>query len=317
MNKKLTITQLFELFAIVLLMACIASLFAEKSRFLELLSHFNNQYLYSALTLAILLAIIRNGRGFIIAIVSLLIAGNAVLPTYFKPERLTVNDTVNLKVLLANVYTSNDNHQKIIDLINAESPDIVVLQEVNDQWISSLQPVFALYPYKVTKPRNDNFGIALFSKVPVVAHQITNWGNIGIPSIEAEFEVENASFTVLATHPLPPISKETYRFRNNQISDVAYRAAEIQQAKLIVGDLNMTMWSPDYQALEKVSGLRNARNGFGVIPTWPAALTFFGIPIDHVLVSSEFSVNGINAGPNVGSDHLPLIVELSLELDNE
>lgn len=35
-------------------------------------------------------------------------------------------------------------------------------------------------------------------------------------------------------------------------------------------------------------------------------------PIDHCLVSSEFTVKNIKTGNDIGSDHLPLIIELSL-----
>ncbi|NET13198.1 MAG: endonuclease/exonuclease/phosphatase family protein, partial [Okeania sp. SIO1H6] len=99
---------------------------------------------------------------------------------------------------------------------------------------------------------------------------------------------------------------------------------QLNHPVILAGDLNITMWSPDYHKLEQETGLRNSRLGFGIIPTWPARFNnsvllyilsrFFQIPIDHCLISSEIKVVNVNtranSGLNLGSDHLPLITDL-------
>ena len=37
---------------------------------------------------------------------------------------------------------------------------------------------------------------------------------------------------------------------------------------MVVGDLNATMWSAPYRSLIDSTGLRNARRGFGILPSW-------------------------------------------------
>ena len=70
------------------------------------------------------------------------------------------------------------------------------------------------------------------------------------------------------------------------------------------------MWSPFYKNMVKTAKRRNARSGFGILPTLPTFLPLAYIPIDHFLVSKEIAVLKIHTGRNVGWDHLPLITDL-------
>ncbi len=87
--------------------------------------------------------------------------------------------------------------------------------------------------------------------------------------------------------------------------------------RICVGDFNTTMWSRYFKDFVEHSGLISVREGFGVLPTWP---TFMGpnwmmLPIDHCLVSDDIRVVRASVGGRMGSDHLPLIVELELPRD--
>jgi endonuclease/exonuclease/phosphatase (EEP) superfamily protein YafD len=48
------------------------------------------------------------------------------------------------------------------------------------------------------------------------------------------------------------------------------------------------------------------------LPTWPADTSYARIAIDHLLVSDGIVVFDLHRGPDVGSDHLPLIVDIGL-----
>jgi endonuclease/exonuclease/phosphatase (EEP) superfamily protein YafD len=111
---------------------------------------------------------------------------------------------------------------------------------------------------------------------------------------------------------LPPINQETFEHRNNQLFEVVSVMGQLSTPKILIGDFNISMWSPIYSNLTKGSGLINARQAFGILPTWPTFLPFMMIPIDHCLVSSDIQVVGIKTGSPVGSDHLPLIVEIAI-----
>jgi endonuclease/exonuclease/phosphatase (EEP) superfamily protein YafD len=84
------------------------------------------------------------------------------------------------------------------------------------------------------------------------------------------------------------------------------------RARILVADLNITPWSPRYDVIESQTGLRNAARSLGYLGTWPASPALLRIPIDHCLVSDSFAVQHVEVGPDIGSDHLPLIVDISI-----
>ena len=106
--------------------------------------------------------------------------------------------------------------------------------------------------------------------------------------------------------------KERPALDNEQLASVAEQLQAIGGPKLLVGDLNTTMWGASYRDFAESTGLHNTRRGFGLAPSWPTHLPFAMIPIDHCLVSDNLVVLDTRTGPDVGSDHLPLIVEFAL-----
>jgi endonuclease/exonuclease/phosphatase (EEP) superfamily protein YafD len=76
------------------------------------------------------------------------------------------------------------------------------------------------------------------------------------------------------------------------------------------GDLNVTSWSPFYSAAF-TDDLVNAREGFGVLPTWPSDFpAWMRTPIDQILLRGGLTVRSIRVGPDFESDHLPIEVVL-------
>jgi len=290
----------------------VATVFSGFHRYLELFSHFKVQYLAISIILCFVLLLLRYFK--ILLVMTIVAALNAsfVLPWYVDRDNDVLGVTKTLKLMHSNVQTSNTEYHKLIDLVRNENPDILILQETSEQWLENLNDLNAVYPYVKTNPRDDNFGIALFSKLPFETVEETRWGPSDLPSLHAKVRVSDQIVSIITTHPLPPTGADYYWSRNLQLIDVADAVRLIDDPIILIGDLNITMWSGDYHQLETDTGLVNARNGFGILPTWPTFLPVAKIPIDHCLVSAKFKVEHIEVGQDIGSDHLPLIVHLGL-----
>ena len=77
-----------------------------------------------------------------------------------------------------------------------------------------------------------------------------------------------------------------------------------------MGDMNATPWSRPFGTLVAASGLCDSRAGFGVQASWPAWSAIVRVPIDHVLVPCDVGVTARRIERDVGSDHLPVVVDL-------
>ena len=141
-------------------------------------------------------------------------------------------------------------------------------------------------------------------------------GKAGVPTLTANLKIDGDSIHLLGTHTLPPVDIEYVTHRNHQAAALADYVAAQKSHVALLGDLNMTSWSPVFQDLIGQSGLRDTRRGFGVQPTWPPQIPYLLIPIDHALVSPNIEVLDRRTGPNLGSDHRAVILDISLHSEH-
>lgn len=276
----------------------------------QLFTHFRLQYLVVSLLFLLLYRLLHNPWIIGAVAASMAISAFYVLPWYLGSPAAAGG--TELKLLHANVLSHNSEHDKLFKLVEDEQPDIIVLQEVSPQWATALQTMKAAYPYGIVEARDGNFGIALLSRLPLAGLVAIESPPLAYPTIVADVAVGGRSLHIVTTHPTIPVSRHLYSARNEQLATLPELLESDSDARLLVGDLNASMWDLHYRELESATGLRNARRGFGVVPTWPTFMPFAMIPIDHVLISDAIGIQDIHSGPRIGSDHLPLVVTMSL-----
>jgi endonuclease/exonuclease/phosphatase (EEP) superfamily protein YafD len=253
----------------------------------------------------------RKWRPALAAFALFLVNGWLIVPFYL-PAAPPAGGGQPVRALLANVGSSRDNHLRVRELIHSADPDLVVLLEVDGIWARELLADRGRYAFSRIVPRDDQFGIAMLSKLPVENPRIMYWGGVHFPSLAVRICTGECTFTLIATHPVPPGNTRMADCRNEHLRDLADFAAVQNSSVLVLGDLNTTPWSPHFRSLLGRGGLRDARRSRGVNPTWPVFFPPMRIPIDHCLVSGDISVRDLRTGPDVGSDHFPLIIDLSV-----
>lgn len=306
------IVFLFILGAIASLLFSIAGYLGKFNLLFELTCHFRVQYLLIAIVTLIFFALIKRYKWLLIITCSC-IAINLIeiVPWYLPQPPVLTDNLTQIRLIVANVNIGNLDYSKIVDFITKEKPDIVALLEVDRRWLTALKPINALLPYTISKPRNDPFGIAIYSALPLSNTSIEFLGDLEIPTLVADVTKNNRVISLVATHPLPPLNQSYFFLRNRQLEELAKYVNDRENPVAVLGDLNLTMWSPFYRELVRASGLKNSRYGYGVLPTWPTGLPFLYIPLDHCLVDENIQVINTKIGENVGSDHLPVITDVA------
>lgn len=287
----------------------VAALAGERHWLLEVTTHFRPHYAAALLVYATVYLLAHRVRS--AAIFFAFAAINAaVLAPRFSPHETAPAGAPHLKLLAANVLTSNRNHAALIELVAREQPDVIALLEVNDTWLAALAPLTTTHPYMLRESRSDNFGIALFSRLPLTDPKIRYFGPAEVPSLQATLTLGGRVIELLATHPLPPGGADNLLLRDHQLTAIARWSSASPHPVIVLGDLNCTPWSPAFRNLLREGALHDT--GFGLTPTWPVSPWWLRIPLDHCLTSRHFAAVDHLIGPDIGSDHFPVLVTLAL-----
>lgn len=249
-----------------------------------------------------------------LAVVCVVLNGFEILPWMHSSNPVSAKKS-SVKILLSNVLTSNPLHFKAVNILKQNKPDIVVLEETNKDWLKSFRTIEKVYKYSVKVPRNDNFGIALYSKYPLINTKVDYWGSsYKKPVILTNIKLNGKIIKIAAVHPTPPKNPECFNSRNLTFERLSRWVKSDKTPTIVIGDMNASMFSPSYKRLVRASSLANSRQGYGLYPSWSVVLPeFLRVSIDNILYSKDFSVQKFRTLSSIGSDHLPVYAELSIK----
>ena len=313
----LTLFGITSILTWLLLLFTVLSYLDTKHYLLDLFSHFRVQLFVLAFIATVTFGVLKKYFGLVLALGTAMANAVSILPYYLVLQSPSLSfKRAELSVLLSNVLTRNTNKQALIELVRRVDPDLLVLLEIDEQWVQALREIEADYSENIIEARADNFGVAIYSKYPLTDSEVLTWGGAGLPSIKTKLLFDGNEVSIIATHPLPPIGKLPSLLRNDQLSAIAEHVSNFPGELIVLGDFNVTMWSSVMQQFEEKSELVNARRGFGILPTWPSFMPLLLIPIDHCFVSSSIEVVEMRRERYVGSDHYPLFIKLKFGGDS-
>ncbi|MDT0643073.1 endonuclease/exonuclease/phosphatase family protein [Zunongwangia sp. F363] len=328
----------FIIFCCTLLILCtLLSLIYDIPRwYLKVLDFPRTQYLICAVIFLILFILInRKWKTASILLTAGLVASigiqlDFILP-YFIAEKSVPNANMKIvkpentvSILLGNVLITNHHAEEFLNIIRNNDPDMVLAMEVNDWWVEHLKSLKKDYPYQMSLPLDNAYGMVLYSKMPLKNSEIKFFNHSRVPSFHAEVELPSGkSFRFHGMHPVAPFPSDKYPEnigdgRQDEQEEIAMQKLGSMVARdslpsIVAGDFNDVSWSHTSRLLEKDDILNNVRIGRGLYNTFDAKSLIMRWPLDHFFVSKEFSVVEIQRLPKFNSDHFPILAELAIE----
>jgi endonuclease/exonuclease/phosphatase (EEP) superfamily protein YafD len=292
----------------------------------ELLTHFQIQYFW--------LLIIAGGVGSIcwwqgkvdsriiilLWLFTLVLNLTEILPWYLSKQQIVAERSDVLRVMSFNICGNNTDTLAIVRSIRAVNPDVVMLVEVSptmmEQITASLKSEF---PARFRSPGG---GLGILSKLPLKSAQGENFVGSDATNLVASIEYHQREIKLIGTHPMVPKGLDLFNYRNQHLQAISNYVKGTQESVILLGDFNLTPWSPYYRQLVQTTGLHNTRMGFGILPTWTRSsscaelpnwlIPILNIPIDHIFVTRDLQVVRTYVGDNGNSDHAPIISELAI-----
>lgn len=280
---------------------------------LELLSHWRIQILGLAVLVAVL-ATWRSNRRIQAAALAV-----CVLNAWPMGQHLARSAPVaegpaqpsDITVLAANLHGGKVDPLSFGTLLDETDPDIVVLTEVTKPVETRLRTRLRDHHFAWAGDPNRLFSILIGVRGQQPAPEVRDTlpdQNFPWASLKA---CPHACATIIAVHAPHPDGLSPFNAQSRQFAEIMAESPDIQP-DVLLGDLNTTPWSPHYARLLDNTGLKDAAPGIGWVNTWLSALPGLGLRLDHILVGPRVAVRSYKVGPNIGSDHRPVIARLSV-----
>jgi vancomycin resistance protein VanJ len=228
----------------------------------------------------------------------------------------TRTDDFSIRIMSHNLF-GHQNAKALADVIRLEQPDIVLLQEYN----AAITPTL-LYELAGLYPGNQVYVDVVHSQATLSRYPITHtdvaWDKGRVQKIVVETPA--GSMAVWNVHFYPPFMYPP-QVHDRQVDALVVDIAAIDRPLIVAGDFNVTDQSATYRLINHYlhNAHRSAGWGFGF--TFPARPHTKGLPlitgpiyrIDHVFYNHHFvAYHARTLTTSAGSDHLPIVAELSL-----
>lgn len=238
----------------------------------------------------------------------------AVAPQWFPASPPPRPGAAIVRVYSANMRALNTDVDAIRLSIFAANADVVVLIEVGDAPAARLDQVLPNHPYRIISPRIDRPSGAARSVVaarwPLSA--IRDRPD-GLHAVGATIRTPLGPLNVLGVHLTRPWPFQEQWGQISQTMALEAVVSDLSGPVVVAGDFNSVSSARIGRQVQREIGLSPAP---GFPGTWPSAVPSpFSVTIDQVYRSPDLAVVSRRLGRPTGSDHRPVVTEITLAAD--
>jgi endonuclease/exonuclease/phosphatase (EEP) superfamily protein YafD len=216
-----------------------------------------------------------------------------------------------LRLVVANVEVGNRDFAAVRRLVVQTRPDLFGVTELTPVMARQLGEQLPGYWRSVIEARKDAYGIGVYSRVPLLSAKVVRFPSDGPATVVARLRVSGETVTVVVTHVHTTFAGSIHV---RQLEALAAAArSRLGKRVVVCGDFNTPPWTGPLRHFAAEAHLRDlygsrAWSGY----SWPTWGSFLRVPLDNCFVGNGVTVIDHHDGPNVGSDHRPLVVDVGV-----
>jgi len=295
------------------LIACFFSRLDLQIFFIDIFSHLGFQILIGGILLFFILLFLKRFWASVICIFVCIVFAADILSSCnhcdaVLKDRSQIRNKLRLISFNISYENSIENFENMREMILLEKPDIVQFQELSPQMQDKIKTLRSIFPYSagLNKPKGP-FDSLILSK-----HPLTNTKVGDNHVVITNLILNEAKISIVGIHLFTGESKKNFNNALQQISYLKTIVSNTNKNLILLGDLNMSSTSKRFAKFLKETNLYTYTSYKNITSTWPAFMpNLLGIQIDHILFSNNFKMVDKKTSNSFGSDHRPLIVELS------
>ena len=301
-----------------LVICFVASLAARYHWVLDLFSHFTWQYAIGSILLTGGLWFVRDWKFLILAVLMTALNLGELYRHADFARVPNAASTVTVVLYNRNVGPTDQTAFKQWLTDNASDFDIVVIQEAGASAKKMANELGTLYPFQIQEARDHAFGTIILSR-----HEFTDMEKITFPDLPYDNLIPRITIhppqfkqpvTIFPLHAVPPMGDDTWSQRNTELGRISRQVGyDTTPHRIMMGDWNITPYSPFFADLLKDSGLTWKIGALMPVPTWPTIgmSWLMQIKIDHILSDESLVLADIKRENPAYSDHYALVARFA------
>ncbi len=188
--------------------------------------------------------------------------------------------------------------------------DLLVLQEFSKEWATQLKSLKERYNSQEIRHFPHQHGVAIFSDHKLRVENFIYDESLNFAITVASITLPSKEVSLLITHLKNPQNSNAHQQRVLQAELVNKFISETEGDYIVMGDLNATPWSSIYMRM--FSNIKAKCISNSSVGTWPSWFIPIRIPIDQIVFCGNWYFPQFELGPNLSSDHLPLIASVKI-----
>lgn len=215
-----------------------------------------------------------------------------------------------LRLVSFNMYKRNFRSGDAVDWMLRQNADFIILLEAARVLEPQIARLRATYPYSYGCAGRGICSTIILSRRPANGVWPLSRGDPenrkGLSALTARFAIAGADVPLTAVHMDRPWPLgEQARF----VPELAEAVATVGRHGILAGDFNSAPWT---FAVRRVAGAGELRLASGAGGTWPAEglAGIFRLPLDQVYIGPCMARASVRRGPELGSDHLPVVTDI-------